>query len=119
MHPIDESSPLHGETPESAEQKELELQVSVVGLDDITMQPVHAQHHYFTHQILWGRRLTDILHEEPDGDLVLDLHKFQHTEPSVPTPTFPYPQAGETTRNSAGPVRFLPSRLPDGAVFLC
>jgi len=91
MHPIDASSPLYGETPVTAEAKEIEVQVSVVGLDDITMQPVHAQHRYFTHQILWGRRLTDVLHEEPDGDLVMDLRKFHHTEPSLPTADFPYP----------------------------
>jgi inward rectifier potassium channel len=92
LHVIDSSSPLHGETPESFQAKEIELQVAVVGIDDITMQPVHGQHHYYTHQFLWGFRMSDILHEDPDGDLVLDLHKFQHTEPSVPTETFPYPR---------------------------
>jgi inward rectifier potassium channel len=92
LHVIDESSPLHGETPETAEQKEIEMQVSVVGLDDITMQPVHGQHRFFTHQILWGQRMADILSEATDGDLVLDLHKFHHTEPTAPTATFPYPR---------------------------
>jgi inward rectifier potassium channel len=92
LHVIDASSPLFGETPETFEKKEIELQVSVIGLDDITMQPVHGQHRYFTHQILWGRRLTDILSEDADGDLVLDLHKFHHTEASKPTETFPYPR---------------------------
>jgi inward rectifier potassium channel len=92
LHPIDASSPLYGETPESAEQKEIELQVLVVGLDDITMQPVHAQHRYFTHQLRWGHRLADVLSEDADGDLVLDLRKFQHTEPSAPTASFPYPK---------------------------
>jgi inward rectifier potassium channel len=92
MHAIDETSPLRGETPASFEAKEIELLVSVVGLDDITMQPVHAQHRYFTHQVLWGHRLVDVLHEEPDGDLVMDLRKFQHTEPSKPSAGFPYPE---------------------------
>jgi inward rectifier potassium channel len=92
MHTIDASSPLYGETPESAESHEIELQVSVVGLDDITMQPVHAQHRYFSHQFLWGHRLADVLSEDADGDLVMDLRKFQHTEPSQPTESFPYPR---------------------------
>jgi inward rectifier potassium channel len=92
LHVIDASSPLYGETPESFEAKEIELQVAVVGIDDITMQPVHGQHRYFTHQFLWGFRMSDILHEDTDGDLVLDLHKFQHTEPTLPTETFPYPR---------------------------
>jgi inward rectifier potassium channel len=92
LHPIDATSPLYGETPESAEQKEIELQVSVVGLDDITMQPVHGQHRYFSHQLLWGYRMSDVLSEDADGDLVLDLHKFHHTEASTPTEAFPYPR---------------------------
>ena len=100
MHVIDASSPLYGETPESAEAKEIELQVAVVGIDDITMQPVHGQHRYFFHQFLWGFKMTDILHEDADGDLVLDLHKFHHTEPALPTETFPYPR---TTDPAAAP----------------
>jgi inward rectifier potassium channel len=95
LHPIDATSPLFGETPESAELKEIELQVSVVGLDDITMQPVHGQHRYFSHQFLWGYRMSDVLSEDAEGDLVLDLHKFHHTEPSVPTEAFPYPRPNE------------------------
>jgi inward rectifier potassium channel len=92
LHVIDASSPLYGETPETFEAKEIELQVAVVGIDDITMQPVHGQHRYFTHQFLWGFKMSDILHEDTDGDLVLDLHKFHHTEPAQPTETFPYPR---------------------------
>ena len=100
MHVIDAVSPLHGETPESAEAKEIELQVSVVGLDDITMQPVHAQHRYYSHQLLWGHRMADVLHEDADGDLVMDLRKFHQIEPSAPTPDFPYPAAPVPTAPS-------------------
>jgi inward rectifier potassium channel len=92
MHTIEPSSPLHGETPESAAEKEIELQILVVGLDDISMQTVHAGHRYFTHQLLWGRRFVDIVSEAPDGDIVLDLRKFHDTEPTSPTPEFPYPR---------------------------
>jgi inward rectifier potassium channel len=93
LHVIDESSPLHGETPESVAAKEVELQILVVGLDDISMQTVHASHRYFTHQLLWGRRLVDIVSEDADGDILLDLRKFHDTEPTLPTTTFPYPAA--------------------------
>jgi inward rectifier potassium channel len=93
LHTIDETSPLHGETPESLVSKEVELQVLVVGLDDISMQTVHAGHRYFTHQVLFGRRNVDVLSEAPDGDIVLDLRKFHDTEATKPTASFPYPQA--------------------------
>jgi inward rectifier potassium channel len=92
LHPIDAQSPLAGETPQSVEAKEIELQVSVVGIDDITMQTVHAGHRYFTHQILWGRRHADVLSEASDGDLILDLRKFHDVEPTTPTADFPYPR---------------------------
>jgi inward rectifier potassium channel len=92
LHTIDEESPLYGRTPESAAAEEIEIQILAVGLDDTSMQTVHAGHRYFTHQIVWGRRFADIVSESPEGDVVLDLRKFQLTEPTPPTPTFPYPQ---------------------------
>jgi inward rectifier potassium channel len=92
LHTIDEKSPLFGETPESFLEKEVELQVLVVGLDDTLMQTVHASYRYFTHQILWGRRHVDILSEAANGDIVLNLNKFHHTEPTKPLAGFPYPK---------------------------
>jgi inward rectifier potassium channel len=91
LHPIDDSSPLRGEVPASLIAKEIELQVLMIGLDDITMQTVHAGHRYFAKDILWGARLADVLSETPDGHIVLDLRRFHDVEPTVPTPGFPYP----------------------------
>jgi inward rectifier potassium channel len=92
QHTIDATSPLHGETPESLATKEIELQVLVMGVDDILMQMVHAQHRYFAKQILWGARHADVLSETPDGNLLLDLRKFDDVEPTRPTEAFPYPR---------------------------
>jgi inward rectifier potassium channel len=91
LHPIDDTSPLRGETPASLASKEIELQVMVIGLDDITMQTVHAGHRYFAKDILWGARLADVLSETQDGHLLLDLRRFHDIEPTAPTPDFPYP----------------------------
>jgi inward rectifier potassium channel len=91
-HAIDRDSPLHGETPRSLTEKEIELQVLVVGLDDIFMQTVHAQHRYFTDQIIWGARHADVISETADGALMLDLTRFHQVEPTHPTPDFPYPE---------------------------
>jgi inward rectifier potassium channel len=92
LHTIDEKSPIFGETPESFIEKEVELQVLVVGLDDTLMQTVHASHRYFTHQVLWGRRHVDILSEAANGDIILDLRKFHDTEATKPVAGFPYPR---------------------------
>jgi inward rectifier potassium channel len=90
LHPIDASSPLFGRTPESFHDEESELQVMVLGLDDVTMQPVHAGHRYFDHQIIWGARHIDLLSEAPDGDMVVDLRHFDHWVPTPPTAAFPH-----------------------------
>jgi inward rectifier potassium channel len=92
LHSITFDSPLHGQTPESCAQADLELQIMVVGMDDITMQPIHAAHRYFARQLLWGARHADILSESPDGNLILDLNKFHDTIPAQPTEGFPYPR---------------------------
>jgi inward rectifier potassium channel len=93
MHIIDSSSPLFGRTPEMVAEEESELGVMVVGLDETTMQPVHASHQYFARQILWGARHCDILSEAENGDLILDMDKFNDTEPTAPTADFPFPRA--------------------------
>jgi inward rectifier potassium channel len=84
VHRIDAASPLHGETPASIGEKEVEVQLMVVGIDDITMQTVYASHRYFAHDIVWGARYADVLSETPDGHLVLDLRRFHDVE-KLPT----------------------------------
>jgi inward rectifier potassium channel len=91
LHIIDAGSPLAGETPASTALKEIELQVMVIGLDDITMQTVHTSYRYFAKDILWGARMTDVLTEIDSGHLVLDLRRFHDVEATAPTPDFPYP----------------------------
>jgi inward rectifier potassium channel len=80
LHPIDRESPLHGATPQTLAEQEVELQVSLVGLDDTSMQTVHASHRYYAKQILFGARHADILTEGEDGALILDLRKFHEVE---------------------------------------
>jgi inward rectifier potassium channel len=92
LHTIDADSPLWGETPDSCAAKEVELQVLVVGVDDITMQTVHGGHRYFAREIVWGARLSDVLAETPDGNMLLDLRKFHDVQPTARTPAFPYGQ---------------------------
>jgi inward rectifier potassium channel len=91
LHAIDGASPLAGETPASVLDKEVELQVMVIGVDDISMQTVHAAHRYFAKEIVWGARMADVLTETPDGHLQLDLSRFHDVEPTAPAPGFPYP----------------------------
>jgi len=90
-HAIDEQSPLYHLTPEQLVEQEVEIEVMAIGLDDVSMQVVHASHIYFTDQILWGARHADITSEAEDGSLIVDLRKFHDTEPTQPIAGFPYP----------------------------
>lgn len=97
MHPIGRDSPLHGRTPEQVAAEETEIGIMIVGLDETTMQSVHASHQYYARQLLWGSRHADILSESEDGNLLLDLNKFHDTEPTPPTAEFPYPRAASAS----------------------
>jgi inward rectifier potassium channel len=79
LHVIDEKSPLYGETAESLEANEAELSVSIVGIDDLWMQSVHATHRYMWTDIAWGKRHADVLSEE-GNTMTLDLRKFHDLE---------------------------------------
>src|SRR5438552_6391653 len=92
MHTIDESSPLHDATPETLARDEVELLLTVVGIDETSAQNLHARHTYGHAQVRWGARHADMLSERPDGRLQLDMREFHRVIPTSPTPGFPYPR---------------------------
>jgi inward rectifier potassium channel len=92
LHRIDESSPLFRQTPESLAQADAEFMVTVTGVDDTSLQPVHARWVYDHSNIQWGARLADILSESPEGDLLVDLGRFHELTPTEATETFPWPK---------------------------
>jgi inward rectifier potassium channel len=94
LHPIVPDSPLYGGTPESFERDEIELIATLVGVDDTSLQPVHARRRYLTNEIVWGARHADVLNEDADGNLVLDIRRFHELEPTEPSEGFPYPKRG-------------------------
>lgn len=98
MHPIDEASPLHGETPESLVASEAEIVVTVIGLDGTTSQTVYAGTSYFAEEILFGYRMADTVAELPDGRIQLDLTQFDGVVPTEPTESFPYPAKASAKR---------------------
>jgi inward rectifier potassium channel len=90
MHTLDERSPLHGATPASLASDETELMVSLVGVDDTSYQPVHARAIYENQQILFGARHADVLSETADGNVVLDVGRFDEVVGTAATADFPY-----------------------------
>ena len=81
MHVIDDKSPFHGLTSEDLKRLEVEITISLLGFDDVTLQTAYAMHQYFDHQIVYGRVFADTLTTLTNGDLLLDMTKFDQTAP--------------------------------------
>jgi inward rectifier potassium channel len=81
MHRLDQGSPLNGYDAEKLAAIEGELRLDVSGIDDTSLQPVHAQHTWFAGSVAWNARLADVLSETPEGDMVLDLRNFHEIVP--------------------------------------
>ena len=96
QHRITADSPLHGQTPESLAAEEAELTLSLSGVDETSLQAIHARNLWFDRDIVWGTRLADVLSETEDGNILLDLRRFHDLEPTEPAPGFPY-RGGEST----------------------
>jgi inward rectifier potassium channel len=96
LHPIVPDSPLFGATPESAKRDEIELVATLVGVDDTSLQPVHARKRYSESEIIWGARHADVLSEDAQGNLILDIRRFHDVVPTKPIEGFPYPREKKT-----------------------
>jgi len=87
MHVIDARSPLHGADAASLKQLEFELYIALTGIDDITMQTVHAMHKYTDDQIRVDHHFADTLISLDNGDFAVDMTQFDTVLPdAVPDP---------------------------------
>lgn len=84
MHVIDAVSPLYGATAESLAAEQAELVVIVSGIDETMSQTIHARWSWESADILFGRRLVDIMGYLPDGRRAIDYTRFHQTEPGLP-----------------------------------
>lgn len=86
MHPLTEWSQLKGVDAAAAAAQEIEIGVAVTGLDETSMQTVHARMLYDHTDIAWNHKFAEVLSERPDGGLVVDLNNFDKVVP-VPVVT--------------------------------
>ncbi len=80
LHVLDETSPLHGATPELLAEVEAELLVTVTGLDETMGQTVHARASYLPSEIRFGHRYADMFGVTDDGRRAIDYGQFHETE---------------------------------------
>lgn len=81
MHPIDEKSPLYGATAQTLAEEEIEIVVTLTGLDETVSQTIHARHAFATHEILWNMRFVDIFSQTRDGQRCIDYNRFHDVTP--------------------------------------
>jgi inward rectifier potassium channel len=79
IHPIDQTSPLFGESRESLLRAHGHVVVSISGIDEIFSQTIYARHTYQASEIRWNNRLADILTRAADGHRQIDYRRFHDT----------------------------------------
>src|SRR5262249_40450783 len=81
VHPIDETSPLYGVTPEGLAQCQSEFLILLSGIDDVSFQRVHTRSSYKPDEIVWGARFANLfVASKPDEVLRVDLNRLHKIE---------------------------------------
>jgi inward rectifier potassium channel len=86
MHAITPSSPLYGATSESLIEKNVQIRVSMSGLDETVAYTVHVRHAYGAQNILFGHRFVNVIQPSDDGDRYFNRALFHHVEPLERSP---------------------------------
>ena len=76
IHPIDEASPLFGETAHSLFEKQAEILVVMKGTDETFVSTIHARTSYIPEQIRFGQHLADIFGVDAQGRRTIDFTRF-------------------------------------------
>src|SRR3954471_18272418 len=85
VHPIEDTSPLYGATPEDLEAWDAEILVLVSGIDETFAQTVHTRSSYKADEIVWGARFTSLFNPpKPDGVLSIDIGRLHDVERTPP-----------------------------------
>jgi inward rectifier potassium channel len=80
MHVITPQSPLFGATPESLAEKDAQVIVTLLGIDEVLMQTIHSRYAYVWNEILFGKRFRDVFATDPDGRRVIDYTRFHDVD---------------------------------------
>jgi inward rectifier potassium channel len=83
-HTIDETSPLHGITPERLLKEDAFFIASTVALELVMAASVQSQQDYAAEDIRFGERFVDVYEELEDGRLTVDYGLLHETERCPP-----------------------------------
>jgi len=97
VHPIDESSPLHGVSEQDFSDSDAEVLILLTGTDETFSQVVHSRSSYKASEISWGAKFASVFNPTAPGErLSVDLTKLSQAEPAK-LPDAPVPTGGTGT----------------------
>ena len=70
VHPIDETSPLYGLTPEDLERTETEFLVLLTGYDETFASTVYARTSYRADEIVWGVNFASVFEKRATEETI-------------------------------------------------
>ena len=82
VHPIDETSPLHGVSEAELRAAQAEILILLSGVDETFSQPVHARTSYRAEEVVWGARFADMFLRAGEGLVGVDMRKIHEIEPA-------------------------------------
>jgi len=84
VHPIDERSPMRGESMESLRESQAEFIVLLSGFDETVAATVQQRTSYTPDEIRWGAHFVNafLLLATKGTKVAFDMHKFDATEPA-------------------------------------
>lgn len=81
VHPIDESSPLHGLKPEDLAGSKGEFLILLNGVDEAFSQMVYSRTSYTADEIVWNARFASVFTRSSAGrPVMVDLERFHRIE---------------------------------------
>ncbi|HEX4810465.1 MAG TPA: ion channel [Bryobacteraceae bacterium] len=80
VHPITETSPLYGKTPEDFSRLQVEVLIMIKAIDETFGQLVHSRFSYRFDEIEWGAKFAPVFDVEASGDLLLELNRVSEIE---------------------------------------
>ena len=80
FHPIDEASPLFGRSAEQLIADDVNLVISISGIDETSSQSVHSRHVYAADEINWGHQFVDMFRRDENDRMHVDFTKIHDTQ---------------------------------------
>ncbi len=81
MHPIDEHSPLYNISPEKLRKDEVEIIISLTGIDETLSQTIHARYSYLAEEIICNATFEDIIRRTKENKVEINYNLFHKTKP--------------------------------------